>query len=96
MVDNLLYNAEDVGLIPHAAGQLSLHTTTTELTRLNKKACVPQTTEPTCSGTHAPQLEKRQTHMPQLERSPHAATKKIPHASKKIPRATTKTRRSQK
>ena len=38
---------------------------------------------------------EEKTHTPQLERSPHAATKD-PHASTKIPRAATKTRCSQK
>ena len=57
MVKSLLSSAGNAGSIPgqgtkipHAAGQLSLYATTTE---------------PTYSGTHAPQLE----------RSPHAATK---------------------
>ena len=45
--------------IPHATGQISPCATTIELSRLNERACVPQTTEPTCSGAHAPQLEER-------------------------------------
>ena len=64
MVKNLSSNEGDAGSIPgqvpgipHATGQLSLCATTTELTCLNERACVLQTTEPTCSGTHAPQLE---------------------------------------
>ena len=66
MVKNTPSNAGDVGSIPgrgakipHAAGQLSPCATTTELACLNKRAHVPQTTEPTLSGAHAPQLEKR-------------------------------------
>ena len=57
VVKNLPANAGDVGSIPgrgtkipHAAEQLSPCLTTTELSRFNEKACVPQTTEP----THAP------------------------------------------
>ena len=52
--------------IPRAAGQLSPRTTTTELKRLKERACRPQTTEPTCPGAHAPQLERE---------NPHAATR---------------------
>ena len=58
------YNAGDTGLIPgqgtkipHAVGQLSPCATTTELARLNWRASVPLTTEPTHSGTHTPQLQ---------------------------------------
>ena len=58
MVQNLPYNAGNTGSIPgqgtkipHAAGQLS--------PQASARACVPQTTEPTRSGTHVPQLEKR-------------------------------------
>ena len=64
MVKNPPSNAEDMGLIPgqgtkipHAAEQLSPRITTTELVHLNERAPVPQTTEPTHSGTHAPQLQ---------------------------------------
>ena len=49
MVKNPPSNAGDVGSIPgrgtrfpHAAGQLSPRATTTELVRLNKRACAPQ------------------------------------------------------
>ena len=49
VVKNLLSNAGDTGLIPgqgtkipHAAGQLSPRTTTTELVCLNERAHVPQ------------------------------------------------------
>ena len=66
VVKNLPPNARDSGWIsgqgtkiPHAEGQLSLRATTTELTHLNQRALTPQTTEPTHSGTLAPQLEKR-------------------------------------
>ena len=66
VVKNPPYNAGDAGSIPgwvtkipHAAGQLSLRATTTELTCLNERAHVLQTTEPKLPGAHAPQLEKR-------------------------------------
>ena len=49
VVKNLPSNAGDVGSIPgrgtkipHAAGQLSSHATTTELECLNERACAPQ------------------------------------------------------
>ena len=65
VVKNLPYNAGDAGSIPgqgtkipRASGQLSPRATTTELVCLNQRDCVPQITEPTCSGTCAPQLEK--------------------------------------
>ena len=45
--------------IPHAAGQLSLHATTTELALLNERAHVPQTMHP---GALAPQLERENLH----------------------------------
>ena len=61
-------NAGDAGSIPgrgtkipHAAEHLSPRTTTTELARLNQRACVPQTTEPSCSGTRGPQLQSPRT-----------------------------------
>ena len=80
VVKNLPSNAGDAGSIPgwgtkipHAEGHLSL--------------CAA-TAEPTCSGTHAPQLERKKTCMLQLERSPRTTTKS--------PSAATKTRRSQK
>ena len=64
VVKNPPSNAGDVGLIPgwgtkipHAAGQLSPHAATTELARLNERARVPQTTEPTCPGARVPQLQ---------------------------------------
>ena len=84
-VKNLPSNAGDAGSIlgrgikiPHAAGQLSPHTTTTELVLLNERNCVPQTTEPTCSGPRTPQLERspapqRRPSVPQLR--PNAANK---------------------
>ena len=66
VVKNPPSNAGDAGSIPgrgtkipHATRQLSPCVTTTELTHLNERAHVPQTTEPTRSGAHAPQLEKR-------------------------------------
>ena len=60
VVKNLPSNAGDVGSIPdqgtnipHATGQLSPHTTTTELTRLNERATCcklqsPRALEPVC------------------------------------------------
>ena len=64
MVKNLPSNAREVGSIPgwgtkipHAKGQLSPCATTTKLARLNERACVPQITEPTCSGACLPQLQ---------------------------------------
>ena len=94
---NLPSNAGDLGFIPgqgakipHAAGQLSLHTATME--PVHSRARVPQlesphatTTEPAHSGAHASQLESLHTataepagsgtHAPQLDRSPHTTTK---------------------
>ena len=111
VVKNLPYNAGDEGSIPgrgtkiaHVVGQLSPCATTTELSCLNKRARMLQTTEPTRPGACVPQLEREKTRTPQLERENlHAATrekparhnKKIPCASTKIPHAATKTRRSQ-
>ena len=61
VVNNLPYNAGDAGSIPsqgtkipHAMGQLSPCTTTTELTAPQLEL---KTTEPTSSGTHEPQLQ---------------------------------------
>ena len=75
-VKNPPSNAGDAGSIPdqgtkipHAAGQLSLGATAIELARRNERACVPQTTEPTCSGAHRPQLERE---------NPHAAAREKP------------------
>ena len=66
MVKNLPYNAGDADSIPgqetkipHASELLSPRAATTELVRLNERARMPQTTEPTCPGSCAPQLEKR-------------------------------------
>ena len=59
--------------IPRAVGQLSPRATTTELGRLNDRACVLQTTEPTCSGAC----------MPQLERNLHTARRMQPKKKKK-------------
>ena len=64
VVKNLPTNAGDAGLIPgrgtkipHAAGQLSPCATTTELARLNERARMPQTMEPTGPGGCVPQLQ---------------------------------------
>ena len=54
---------------PHATEQLSPRATTTEPAHLNERARVPQTTEPTHSGAHAPQLERE---------NPHATTREKP------------------
>ena len=77
MVKNLPSNAGDAGSIlgqgtkiPHAAGQLSPHTTTTELMCLNERTRMPQTTETTCPGARLPQLER--------EKNPHATTREKP------------------
>ena len=76
VVKNPPCNAGDMGSIPgqgtkipHAAGQLSLCATTTELTHLN------QSPHAANYRAHAPQPQKRKTHTPQLERSLRAATK---------------------
>ena len=64
VVKNPPSNAGDMGStpgwgtrIPHAMEQLSPCTTTTELACLDKRARVLQTTEPTHSGAHVPQLQ---------------------------------------
>ena len=69
MVKNPPSNAGDAGSIrgrgtkiPHASGQLSTRAATTEPARLNKRACTPQTTEPTRPGACAPQLERENLH----------------------------------
>ena len=68
VVKNPPSNAGDVGSIPgwgtkipHATGQLSPHVPQLQLARLNERA-LPQTTEPTCSGAPAPQLERENLH----------------------------------
>ena len=92
MVKNLPSKAEDMGLspgqeikIPHARGQLSPHTATTEPT--HSRAHAPQlesphttTTEPMRSGARALQLERSL-----------CTAMKSPHAAMKIPCAATKT-----
>ena len=82
MVKNPPSNAGEAGSIPgwgikipHAAGQLSPRTTITELARLNERAHVPQTTEPTRPGACTPQLE----------RSLHTATREKPAHHNKEP-----------
>ena len=76
VVENPPSNARDAGSIPgrgtkipHATGQLSLRATTTELVRLNERACMPQTTGPMHSGAHVPQLGRK---------NPHATTREKP------------------
>ena len=68
-VKNLPSNAGDAGLntgqgtkIPHAAGQLSLCSTTIELMRINERVRGPQTTEPMRPEAHAPQPERENLH----------------------------------
>ena len=69
MVKSLPSNAGDVGSIPcqgtkipHAARQLSPRATTIVFMCLNERARVPQTTESTCPGACAPQLERENLH----------------------------------
>ena len=76
VIKNLPSDAGDMGLIPgqgtkipHAAGQLSLHATTTELTHFNKRAPVLQTTEPTHPGAHMPQLDRENPHVTKIGRA---------------------------
>ena len=76
MVKNPPSNTGDVCLIPgwgtkipDATGQLTPCATTTELTCLNGRACVPQTTEPMRSGACTPHLERE---------NPHATTREKP------------------
>ena len=102
MVKNPPSNAGDTGLSPgpgtkilHAAGQLSPHATTPELMHLSETACMPQTTKPTRSGTHAPQGERENPRATTREK-PARCNEEILRASTKTPCATTKTRRSQK
>ena len=64
--------------IPHATGQLSPHATTTEPTRLNKRAHVLQTTEPTHPGARTPELERSTRHIEEP-----MPKRKILHASTK-------------
>ena len=94
MVKNLPSNAGDVGSIPgqgtkipHAAGQLSPHATTTELTHLNVTAHVPQTTESMRFGACATTTERKP--ICHNEREAHEPQQKILHAA-------TKTQHSQK
>ena len=101
VVKNLPSNVGDVGLIPgqgtkipHAAGQLSLRTTTTELTCLNERVRVSQTTEPTHPGAWAPKLERENPHTTTTEK-PSCRNEK-PTSQRKIPCASTKTQCSQK
>ena len=102
MVKNPPSNAWDAGpipdwgtKIPHAAGQLSPRATTTELARLNERAHVPQTTEPTHPGARVPQLERENLHAttrekPTCHNKEPMPQRKIPHASTKTPHAATK------
>ena len=85
MVKNLPSNAGDTSLIPgqgtkipHATGELSPRATTTELVRLNKRARMPQTTEPTHPGAHAPQLERENPHATTREKPAHHNAEPVP------------------
>ena len=68
--------------IPQATEQLSPCTRTTEFACLNQRACVPQTTDPTHSGTRVPQLQSPRTLEPachnQRRENPHATTREKP------------------
>ena len=86
-------NAGDMGSIPgwgtkspHATGQLSPCTTTTELARFSERACVLQTTEPMCPGACMPQLERSLHHNKRSgtsQRRPHMRQLR-PDAAKRI------------
>ena len=83
MVKNLPSSAGDASSIsgrgtkiPHAVGQISPRATTTELAHLNERACMPQTTEPMCSGACTPQLERE---------NPHATTREKPMQCNDVP-----------
>ena len=78
VVKNPPSNAGDAGSIPglgtkvpHAVGQLSPRATTIELTLLNERARMPQTTDPTCPGARTLQLERR---LSAATKRPHALT----------------------
>ena len=69
VVKNPPSNAGDAGPIPvrgtklpHAMGQLSLRATTTELSHLNERARVPQTTEPTHHNYRDARTPQRRAH----------------------------------
>ena len=79
LVKDLPSSAGDMGSIPgrgtkipHAAGQLSPRATSTELACLNKRACVPQTTESMRSGVRVPQLERENSHATTREKPTHS------------------------
>ena len=102
MVKNPPSNAGDAGSTPgqgtkitHATGQLSSRAIATEIVRLNQRACVPQTTEPTRSGTLTPQLERENLHGTTREK-PTRCNEEPARRNEKFPHAATKTRRSQK
>ena len=82
VVKNLPYNAGDTSSIPgqgtkipHATGQLSPRATTTELARLNERACMPQLQSPCALEPVRATTREEKTHTPQLERSPRASMK---------------------
>ena len=66
MVKNLFCNAGDVGSIPGQGTKIP-HA-------MGQLSPCATTREPTCPGARAPQLETRKP--AQLERHPHAATKR--------------------
>ena len=57
-VKNPPSSAGNVGLIPGRGTKIPHATTTELLVHINKRARVPQTTEPMCSGARVPQLER--------------------------------------
>ena len=78
MVKNTPSNEGDAGSIPgrgtkisHAAGELSPHATTTELAHLNKRGCMPQTTQPMHPGAFVPQLDRENPHTTTREKPVH-------------------------
>ena len=99
VVKNPPYNAGDAGLIsdqgtkiPHATGQLSLHTTTTEsLPAANYRAHAlwnphATTTEPTCPGACMPQLEKRKSAATTRENPTHCNKRsRMPQRRSRVP-----------
>ena len=78
VVKNPPSNAGDTGSIPgwgtkipHDTGQLSPHATTMGLVRLNERARMLQTTEPTHSGARESQLARENLQAPTREKPAH-------------------------
>ena len=72
-------------LVPHAAEQLSLRTTTTELAHLIERARVLQTTEPTRSGARTPQLERENSHATTREKPKSCNEEPMHYSERKEP-----------